>query len=146
MKIGIDIGGVISKYPKVFKSLIKTFQEKYGTENIYIITDQHPKEYVLASLRMNGIGFDGMEERFQLVRCADYDKYCNMCKAILIKELELDIYIDDFDGYLQWDSTLGPQPLLLKVMPDAYKPYWHETWNTEGESSFGRKVCLKTSV
>ena len=143
MKIGFDIGGVISKYPQEFKNLVSIFfwytQEFYATghviPDIYIITDQHPKEEVLKILQENGFGFYFEAKN---VYCADYEKYGNMAKAILIKELGIQIFIDDFDGYLQWDSSLGLQPLLLKVQPDWYKPYWHEEWKVEG-SDFGRR-------
>jgi len=137
MKIGFDIGGVISKYPECFRGLINTlFYDECDGNPIYIITDQHPKEEVVKSLQENLFDIS----RFRGIFCADYAKYGNMAKAILIKELALDIFIDDFDGYLQWDSSLGPQPLLLKVMPDAFKPYWADSWQTPEGSDFGRRV------
>ena len=60
MKIGFDIGGVISKYPDRFKQLITMLGRNcYGstfTKHLYIITDQHPKEQVLKTLEENGFG------------------------------------------------------------------------------------------
>jgi len=154
MKIGLDIGGVISKYPEVFWDIMQRFRfpmhrscdGDWGDEikNIFIITDQHPKDSVIHILRNNGFIYDGVSDlNFvtvlpENVYCADYEKYGNMAKAILIKELGIDIFIDDFDGYLQWDSSLGPQPLLLKVMPDVYKPYWADSWKCN-DSDFGRR-------
>lgn len=131
MKIGFDIGGVISKYPEQLRRLIRTLLIE---SEIFVITDQHNKEDVYKVLLDNAFGFISPKN----VYCCDYETHGNMAKAVLIKQLELDIFIDDFDGYLQWDSSLGPQPILLKVMPDAYKPYWHETWECEG-SEFGRR-------
>lgn len=168
MKIGLDIGGVISKYPNQFKELIKSLlgvkdNTPYTSElinrknDIYIITDQHPKEQVLKVLRDNGFystyESTGLKQQTKSeywdkfysgiihpenVYCADYEKYGNMAKAHIIKSLNLDIFIDDFDGYLQWDESFGPQPILLKVQPDAYKPYWAPSWKCDG-SDFGRR-------
>jgi hypothetical protein len=131
LKIGFDIGGVLSKYPDTFEQLISSL----SACSIFCITDQHPKEEVIKTLRENK--FDrwfGVNNVF----CANYEQHGNMCKSILIKELGLDIFIDDFDGYLQWDSSLGRQPILLKVMPDAFLPYWANNWFCEG-GEFGRR-------
>lgn len=131
MRIGFDIGGVLSKYPDVFNKFI----ESLGNCFLFCITDQHPKEEVIKTLLNNGFGrWFGINNVF----CADYEKHGNMCKAVLIKELELDMFIDDFDGYLQWDSTLGKQPILLKIMPDAFQPYWSDSWICDG-AEFGRR-------
>lgn len=154
MKIGFDIGGVISKYPEIIKLFLHKYNyDEYGYDSnkhdIFIITDQHPKKEVLRALCKNGFinglgNIDGSTTYLtniinpENVYCADYEKYGNMAKAVLIKELNLDIFIDDFDGYLQWDSSFGPQPLLLKVMPDAFKPYWADSWKQD-ESEFGRR-------
>lgn len=140
MKIGFDIGGVISKYPNEFQNIVRNFCEvgnlglRSYAKKVYIITDQHPKEQVWETLKKNSFDFLRKEN----IYCADYEQYGNMAKAILIKELGLDIFIDDFDGYLQWDSSLGPQPILLKVQPDNYKPYWHDSWKCDG-GDFGRR-------
>lgn len=120
-------------------------QSAYGSENVYIITDMHPLEMVLKTLKTNGIGFNGMESIFDLVLCADYEKYGNMAKAMLIKQEGIDIFIDDFEGYLCWDSSLGPQPILLKVMPDPFKPYWHDDWVSDG-GDFGRRKMNLTKT
>lgn len=140
MKIGFDIGGVISKDPYTFQDLMLSLSDTPYFNDLFIITDQHPKDKVIQVLKDNHFEFINPDN----VYCANYEKYGNMAKVILIKELGLDIFFDDFDGYLQWDSSFGPQPLLLKVMPDAYKPYWHENWKQEG-GDFGRrkydKVC-----
>lgn len=39
MKIGFDIGGVLSKYPKEFLKLLKTFHYGYDIELFIIIDD-----------------------------------------------------------------------------------------------------------
>jgi len=142
MNIGFDVGGVISKYPKEFMYLMDKLRGSYSLET-FVITDQHPKDKVIQNLIDNGFMsiHNGVIEyiKRENVYCADYEKYGNMAKALLLRDLKIDIFIDDFDGYLQWDSSFGPQPILLKVMPDAFRPYWHESWKQEG-GDFGRKV------
>jgi hypothetical protein len=136
MRIGFDIGGVISKYPQEFKEIIENFSidMPYADySNVFYISDMHPKEKIIQALKDNSIPFSEAN-----IYSADYEKYGNMAKAVLIKDLSLDVFVDDFDGYLQWDSWLGPQPLLLKVMPDAFKPYWHDDWKCDG-GEFGRR-------
>ena len=134
MKIGFDIGGVLSKYPSEFKKLINIFTSNC---ELYVITDMHNKEEILKTLLNNGFGNFKSEN----VYCADYNKYGNMAKAVLIKEINIDVFIDDFEPYLVWDSTFGPQPILLKVMPDNYKPYWHKDWECDG-NDFGRRFFI----
>ncbi len=142
LKIGFDIGGVLSKYPEQFREMIdrlsntQTYERECDRtyENIYIITDMHPKKDVVDVLVKNGFN----DLCVGNIYSADYEKYGNLAKAVLIKELSLDVFVDDFDGYLQWDSKFGPQPILLKVMPDGFKPYWSETWKCDG-GEFGRR-------
>jgi hypothetical protein len=143
MNIGFDIGGVISKYPQELKFLMERLGIYSHQHNLYIITDQHPKDEVIKVLIDNDI-MSIHAKVFSYVKreniyCCDYEKYGNFAKAVLIKELKIDMFIDDFDGYLQWDSSFGPQPLLLKVMPDAFRPYWHNSWKQNG-GLFGRRV------
>jgi hypothetical protein len=134
MRIGFDIGGVLSKYPEEFRQFLWEYIDKEDPPRIYVITDQHPKDEVLKTLRNNDFGFIHEDD----IYCANYEQYGNAAKAKLIAELKLDMFIDDFDGYLQWDSSFGPQPILLKVQPDMFKPYWHETWKAKG-GDFGRR-------
>ena len=138
MKIAFDIGGVLSKYPKEFKEVISHFAGEH--ENIFIITDQHPKQEVLETLRINGFDFILADN----VYCADYAKYGEMCKAIILRDLKIDILVDDFMGYLQWDYSWGKAPLRLLVMPDAQSPYWKEDWELLNDTpEFGRRVYSK---
>ena len=150
MKIGFDIGGVLSKYPEKFLQLIADLLGCDGQRNsdteIYFITDQYLKELVIKTHIDNEFTGEFLTNKYiwqedydKLVHCADYEKHGNMSKALLIKELGIDIFIDDFEAYLSWDSTLGPQPILLKVMPDVFKPYHAPTWKQEG-GDFGRRV------
>jgi len=134
MKFGLDIGGCASKYPRKFLELV--LKMAGCIDNVFIITDMHEKDKVLEMLEDNGFGFILKEN----VYCADYNKYGNFCKAVLLKELGIDIFIDDFEGYLCWDSKLGPAPIRLLVMPDNFKPYWSPDWKVRDDFDFGRKV------
>jgi hypothetical protein len=134
MRYGFDIGGCISKYPQQFKTMMLTLVEEH---EVYIITDMHDKAAVLKQLKDNG--FEFIPER--RVCCADYTNRGELCKAYLLKELGIDIFIDDFMGYLQWDSSFGPAPIRLLVCPDALLPYWDKTWKVDDKSDFGRRVA-----
>jgi hypothetical protein len=130
MKIAFDIGGVISKYPETFHWLMTSLAVNM---ELYIITDMHDKTEVMKMLRDNNV--EVPESR---VYCADYTKHGDMCKAVLLKELGIDIFIDDFLSYTSWDSSLGSAPIRLLVAPDPFKPYWSDTWKCEG-ADFGRR-------
>lgn len=143
MRIGFDIGGVLSKYPNEFRELMKKLYYSYNAE-LYIITDMHPIDKVIKTLNDNGF-FEIIEadQHYYLINpsnvySADYETYGNAAKAVLISKLKLDMFFDDFDGYLQWDSSFGPQPILLKVQPDMFKPYWSKDWVCDG-GDFGRR-------
>jgi hypothetical protein len=135
MKIAFDIGGVISKFPEQFRVLGLLCSASTPCQ-VYVITDMHDKEEVLKMLANNHFDFIPPEN----VYCADYKNHGEFCKAILLKQLGIDIFIDDFVGYVQWDSSLGPAPIRLLVAPDGFKPYWHDEWKVEGEYDFGRRV------
>jgi len=107
----------------------------WDCNDIYIITDMPDKDEVIKTLRQNDIKLSA-----ERIFCADYKKYGELAKAVLLKELEIDFLIDDFGGYVQWDSQLGPAPIRLLVAPDPFRPYWHKEWKCEG-GDFGRSVC-----
>lgn len=127
MKIAFDIGGVISKYPDELITLISEFNDEYTLTEPCIITDQHPKEEVLKVLKDNHL-YDKRWFNEDNVYCADYKKYGEMCKAVLLRDLKIDIFIDDFAGYLNWDYSWGKPPLRLLVWPDASRPYHDKSW------------------
>lgn len=133
MKFAFDIGGVISKDLR-WKEFIEILYQM--REDVFIITDMHDKQEVLKTLNENGIFYISADN----VYCADYNKYGEMCKAILCRELEIDFIFDDFAGYLQWDSQLGEPPIRCLVQPDWTKPYWHTAWKCSG-GEFGRRVA-----
>lgn len=139
MKIAFDIGGVLSKYPTQFRSMIFAFlNDPYCTFEIYIITDMHDRELTLKQLADNGFDFILPSRVYN----ADYATYGEMCKAVLLKKLGIDILVDDFPGYMTWDHRLGPAPIRLQIQPDPYRPYWSKDWVTNpDDGEFGRRVC-----
>ena len=138
LRIAFDIGGVLSKYPDKFRELCNKLHTCSGIE-MYVITDMHNKEEVLKTLSANKFDMIPPERVFS----SDYDNYGEMCKAILLKELNIDIFIDDFAGYCNWDSQLGESPIRLLIQPDPFKPYWNEDWQVSGDHHFGRRVSPK---
>lgn len=131
-RIAFDIGGVLSKYPHEFHRLGKTLD--LGGFEVYVITDQPDRDAVLQQLAVNGFGFIEAER----VHCADYAKHGEFCKAVLMRDLGISFLVDDFAGYLAWNSSFGPAPVRLRVEPDAFRPYWHPSWVCEG-GDFGRR-------
>lgn len=134
MRIAFDIGGVISKYPKEFGNMMFALG---ALNDIFVITDMHDREEVLEMLEANSLL--GVCVREENVYHADYKTYGEMCKAVLLRDLKIDALVDDFPGYLQWDSSFGPAPIRLQVMPDAFRPYWHDDWKVKCDSDFGRR-------
>ena len=131
MKIAFDVGGVISKYPDKFRTLMDAFSWVDYME-VFVISDIHPKEEIVKVLRANDI--DHLQVKESNIYSADYAKYGEHCKTKLCEELDVDILIDDFVGYLA-DGKF----IRLLVMPDSSKPYWHDEWKVETESDFGRR-------
>lgn len=130
VKVGFDVGGVLSKYPDIFKSLILALDSCPATE-VHIVSDMHPKEKIIAMLALNGINVDPSR-----VHSADFQQYGEACQAVLAEELGLDVLFDDFPAYV---SGVGKPPVRLLVMPDLSRPYYDDSWKTDGtEGSFGR--------
>lgn len=136
MKIAFDIGGVLSKYPNEFKTILRGLAQSKEIE-VHIITDQHDRDYTLQQLWDNG--FHIPKER---VHNADYERYGEMCKAVILKNEGIDVLIDDFGGYAAWDHRMGSAPIRMLVQPDPYRPYWASDWKTKSiDGDFGRRVC-----
>ena len=131
IKIAIDIGGVLSKYPDILKPLIKILRGVAGVQ-VLILTDMK-RDKALTMLSDNGVDIDPED-----VHSADYDTHGEACKAVLCAELGVHMLIDDHLGYV---CIPGDPPLRLLVQPDASLPYYHPTWKTGSDSgSFGRVV------
>lgn len=66
---------------------------------------------------------------------ADYKTYGDYCKTQLCNDLGIDIFIDDFIGYVAEGDFIR-----LLVMPNVNKPYYADSWKTDGsEGDFGRR-------
>lgn len=126
MKIAFDIGGVLSKY-KILRDL---YIELYNlhSDNVYVISDMHPRGKIIETLKLNNLPHKN-------VFSADYEKYGENCKKILCDNLEIDILIDDFIGYVAEGNHIR-----LLVMPQPGEPYFSDDWKTDGtEGDFGRR-------
>jgi hypothetical protein len=137
MKIAFDVGGVLSKYPQVFRPLLYNLYlastEGYSAEHVevHIISDMHPKEKILEMLKMNDLGFIYYDQ----VHSADYATHGEKCKAILCEQLGIDLLIDDYPGYVA-----DGKHVRLLVMPNTSESYYHDDWKTDGsEGDFGRR-------
>lgn len=143
LKLAFDIGGILSKYPNEFKQLVRCIQmgnlenlrfSKDELVQIHIISDIKPHSKAVKIVHDNGFNIP-----YSRIHVADYEKYGENCKAVLCKELDIDILIDDHIGYL---SEPNCPPIRLLMMPDQYKPYYNDGWKTDGsEGNFGRHKC-----
>lgn len=86
IRIAFDVGGVLSKYPDVFRPLFLALVNAPGIE-VHVISDMHPRQKVIDMCRDNGFlleGWDNEEDR--RVHSADYqrslmgDKQCRFGK------------------------------------------------------------------
>lgn len=136
VRVAFDIGGVLSKYPAIMRALT-TALVAGGTE-VHVITDMHDHADVVRQIAANCFGHIPAAN----VHCADYAKFGEGCKAELLRKLNIDVFLDDFIGYV----AAGGCPVRLLVMPDASLPYYSSEWKTAGnEQDFGRRVYKPTS-
>lgn len=135
LRIGFDVGGVISKYPEKFYELLAAldFCAGHGAPiELYILTDMHPLDKVKETLKLNNLlQFFTNEE----ILIADYEKYGEAAKAVLCREHKIDIFIDDFIGYVADPGAT----IRLLLMPDSTKPYWADSWKVTDNHDFGRR-------
>lgn len=128
MKIAFDVGGVLSKFPSMFRELFYALDQ--SIVEVHVISDMHPKQKIADMLKMNDFYLP-----MQRIHSADYAKHGELCKAVLCDELGIDMLIDDFPGYV----ATGKHIRLL-IMPDPHEPYYHDDWKTDGsEGDFGRR-------
>lgn len=130
MKIAFDVGGVLSKHNSI-RQLFQRLQLIHDTR-VYVISDMHPVEKIQKMLKDNGL-------YTPFVYSADYNKHGENCKKVLCDELDIDILIDDFIGYVAEGNFVR-----LLVMPDPHKPYYSNDWKTDGsEGDFGRRCSVQ---
>lgn len=151
MRVAFDVGGVLSKHPGEYRELIGCLIR--GAHQVFIISDMEPRERLLQVLRLNHFVTDEPwpagpyalvpEEN---VFSADYNTYGEACKAVLIEQLGIHMFFDDFIGYCT--PQLGDHsPIRFLVMPDHEKPYYHEAWKMpDGEPTFGRRTYSKRQM
>lgn len=120
-RISFDIGGVISKYDQLIKSMIGSFKSTPHYFEVFILTDMRGKEKVQQLLQDNGLYFD-----LDHILNADYATHQEKCKAVLIDQYQIDIHIDDHLGYLAASKCLG-----LLVCPNAEMKYYHDNWKQD---------------
>jgi hypothetical protein len=138
MRVAFDIGGVISKFPRICRQMIVALTR--GGAEVFILTDIHDRVSVLDVLRRNEICPPVPEAN---VFTSDYAVYGEACKAVLVDRLAIDVLIDDHGGYVAWPWA-QPAPMRLLVQPDQRRPYHAPEWETDGsEGDFGRHAyCL----
>lgn len=133
LKISFDIGGVLSKYPDVFRPMVKAL--KAGGAEVFVITDMPDHAQSVRYVQENGYDIPGDH-----ILNADYPAHGEDCKAVLIELHGIDLHIDDFPSYCAHTSAVS-----LFVWPNPERPYYHETFKTDGsEGSFGR--CKKSRM
>ena len=128
IKIAFDVGGVLSKYESIRILYSNLFHNNRGIYP-FVISDMHPVDKIKNMLKLNNLPFNDN------VYSADYATHGENCKKVLCEQLEIDILIDDFVGYV----AQGKHVRLL-VMPDPSEPYYSDDWKTDGnEGNFGRR-------
>jgi len=120
VKVAFDIGGVLSKYPDTFRSLIAALES--GGIECHIVTDMPDRQKTLALLAANGFGMIPHSR----VHHADYARHGELCKSVILREIGADVLIDDHPGYL----TEGC-PVRLHLLPDPHKPYTAPDWKKD---------------
>jgi hypothetical protein len=133
LRIAFDVGGVLSKYPAVFRRLAGALEASPMPVEIFVLSDMHPQAMILDVLERNGLDWIDPSR----VVSADYATHGEACKAEACRALGIDILVDDFIGYV---AVPGAPPIRLLVMPDASLDYYHPDWQTDGsEGTFGRR-------
>lgn len=131
LRVGFDIGGLISKYPDIFRPYIAALVA--GGVEVFVITDMPDHAAVVRLLDENGFGMIEPER----VLVADYNAHGELCKAVLLKRHRISIFHDDHPGYLTEDVC----PVRLLAMPDPRRAYYAPEWRTGDDAAdFGRRV------
>jgi hypothetical protein len=130
LRVSFDIGGVLTKYPEVFKPIIKALQAAQDVE-VYFLTDMPKVKDALAMLEMNGI-----QTPPERIICSPFKRRGESCKAVDCLTKDIHLHIDDFPAYV----AAGARVRLL-LMPDLGRPYYAKDWKTDGkEGRFGHWV------
>ena len=128
MRIAFDIGGVLSKYPHVFRPMVDALVK--GGAEVYVITDMHDHAQSVRFVRGNG--YDIADDH---ILNSDYKEHGERCKEVVIEKYGIDVLIDDFPGYVAHTKCVN-----LFVWPNPDLPYYHDDFVTDGsEGDFGRR-------
>lgn len=112
IKIGFDIGGVLSKYPEVFRPLLEALNAHPAFE-VHVLTDVPPPRAV-ALVQRNG--YNVPVER---IHSCDLKTHGHNCKAKKTEELGIDVMFDDHLPYL---GNMGK--LRFHVLPENTRPFF----------------------
>ena len=98
MKIGIDLDGTISEYPKFFSLFSRAISDAGCT--VYVITDRPPgsENYIAQELKHYGITYDSIK--------------ITSDKAGFIEEEGIEVLFDDMDRYFR---HLPPDVAVFKI-------------------------------
>lgn len=138
MKYAFDLGGTVTKYPEIFHCMIVSLQSS-GWNQVFILTDMKDRANVRELMKLNGLEHHVLDSQIHL---ADYDRHGEACKAIVMRDLGIDVLVDDHGGYLVWPWP-EPAPLRLLVTPDPRRPYTAPTWKTPDGEGFGRTAFVE---
>jgi hypothetical protein len=96
VRVAFDIGGVLSKYPTILRAMASALHQ--GGAEVFVITVMQNWAKVRELLDANGFEFipDG-----NLI-LADFERYGEGCKAVLLEQLYIDVFLDDFPAYVSW--------------------------------------------
>lgn len=123
------MGGVISKYPDLFRRLAIAL---YETDvEVCVLSDMSDRNKLVTMLRANG--FDEIMLPEERILQADYVTHGEMCKRVVCEEQDIVLLIDDHPGYVASGNFLR-----LLAMPDQETPYYHDTWKALPGETFGR--------
>lgn len=129
LRVSFDIGGVLSKYPAQFRQLLSALATSEEIE-LHVITDMSDRGKAVRFV--HGNGFPMVPEH--RIHCADYEEHGETNKAVLIRQLGIDIHVDDFPGYCAHTESIN-----LFVWPNPNLPYYADEWSTfDEEHRFGR--------
>ncbi len=94
IRISFDVGGVITKYPSEFVAIIDALQKSKIIE-VFILTDmdyQATKKILIKC---------GLKFKLQNILNADWEKYGERCKKVLIEKHNIHVHFDDLPSYCQ---------------------------------------------
>ena len=118
LKIGFDIGGVLSKYPHEMRVLLNALSESKEIE-LHCISDMHFSQIKDVLQKNDFLKYF----RVRNIHSANYETFGDDCKAHILTEYEIDVMIDDRLEYLLSGCTIG-----LQTAPRNGLPYHHSDW------------------